>query len=175
MRLKRALLSVAVFFQLCVVLVAPNKDTYHGQYLAPVLGPYMAFFEMGSAWNFFAPDPGPPPMFLEWEAFKEDGGMIENSRFPEMRNPYFFNDRQTRRVALTRFFFFDDGRFMGIWGDYICRKNPETYGVRLWKTLYTIPKLFDVQKGKRAFGDDVGAERKSVGTHFCNEAKKVGI
>jgi len=161
-------LSIVVLFQLLVVLVGPNQNTYLGQVTAPMLVPVLNALELGSSWNFFAPDPGPPPLQLEWELLGPGNRIVGTGVFPDQIDPFVIRERQNRRIALARFLFYSDERYLKIWGDYLCRTSPpEIEGVRLWKTLYTIPNLFEVQSGKRAVGDDVGMTRTSVGTHFC--------
>lgn len=173
MALRRAFLSVVVLFQLAVVLIGPNKETYHGLLLKPVLEPVFNALEFGSNWSFFAPDPGPAPMRLEWEVLDERGGVLRTGNFPEEGYPFWINERQTRRVALARFFYFSDERHLNVWANYLCRSNPDASGIRLWKAMGTIPNLFDVRSGDKtiASGATYG-ERTSVGNVFCNDEIK---
>jgi hypothetical protein len=175
MALRRAFLSVALLFQLAIVLIGPNKETYHGFLLQPVLEPVFNIFEFGSNWSFFAPDPGPSPIRLEWEILDARGGVLRSDFFPKEGYPYWINERQTRRVSLARFFYFSDERHLSVWGDWICRSNPDAKGVRLWKAIGTLPNLFDVRTGEKtiASGADYG-ERASVGNVFCDESSRGG-
>jgi hypothetical protein len=170
---RRAFLSVVVLFQLLVVTVGPNKETYHGYLLAPVLEPVFNALEFGSNWSFFAPDPGPAPMRLEWEALDERGEVLSTGAFPESGYPFWINERQTRRVSIARFFYYSDERHLTVWGSWLCRSNPGVHGFRLWKAMGEIPNLFKVQSGEKRIED--GAEfpdRASVGNVFCDDLAK---
>lgn len=174
MNLTKGLLSVVILFQLFIVLIGPNQNTYVGQVAAPAIVPYLNALELGSSWNFFAPDPGPPPLQLEWELLGAGNEIVGTGVFPDRVDPFLIRERQNRRIALARFLFYSDERHLKIWGEYLCRMNPSAVGVRLWKTLFTIPNLFDVQSGKRRIGDDEGGTRTSIGTHFCTRPSEEG-
>lgn len=165
---KRIVLSIALLFQLLVVGLSPNLDSYFGQIIAPWIEPYASSLEMAANWNFFAPDPGPPPLFIEWEAFDTEGKVVASGAYPEKRDPFFLRERQTRRIGFARFLYFASDRLIPLWGDYACRTNPGAHGVRIWRVMQSVPNLFDVQKGARRIDDDLGIERSSAGTHFCN-------
>lgn len=174
MSVRRAILSVALLFQLAVVLIGPNKETYHGLLFAPVLEPAFNALEFGPNWSFFAPDPGPAPIRLEWEILDENDNVVRTGHFPETGYPFFVNERQTRRVALARFFFFSDERHLNVWSSWVCRSNPDANSVRLWKAEGKIPNLFKVQSGEEAIEGPVFGERKSVGNVFCHAPAKGG-
>lgn len=165
---RRALLSLVLVFQLIVVFIGPNKDTYHGYLLAPVIEPIYNVLEFGSNWSFFAPDPGPAPVRLEWEILDEKGAIVRTGFFPEEGYPYWMNERQTRRVALARFFYFSDERHLNVWSSWLCRSNTDASGIRLWKSEAKIPNLFKVQKGEESIAVTTFGERKSVGNVFCD-------
>lgn len=171
MSARRAILSVALVFQLLVVFVAPNRGTYHGSLLLPVMEWALNGLEFGSSWSFFAPDPGPAPVRLEWEILDERGAVTRIGHFPESGYPYFINERQTRRVALARFFYFSDERHLNVWSSWLCRSNPDAEGVRLWKAEGTIPNLFKVAEGVESISGLEFGERKSVGNVFCKEMR----
>lgn len=172
MAIRRAILSVALLFQLLVVTIGPNKETYPGYLLSPILEPAFNALEFGANWSFFAPDPGPVPLRLEWEIMDEKDRVIRTGYFPEGGYPYFINERQTRRVALARFFHFSDDRHLNVWSSWVCRSNPDANSVRLWKAEGKIPNLFKVQSGEESIEEPTFGERKSVGNVFCHELKK---
>jgi hypothetical protein len=171
---RRAILSVALLFQLAVVFIGPNKETYHGLLFAPVLEPAFNALEFGPNWSFFAPDPGPAPIRLEWEIVDDNDQVVRTGYFPEEGYPYFINERQTRRVALARFFYFSDERHLNVWSSWICRSNPDANSVRLWKAIGKIPNLFKVQAGEEKIETPVYDERTSVGNIFCHALTKGG-
>jgi hypothetical protein len=166
--MRRAFLSLVLVFQLAVVIIGPNKDTYHGYLLAPIFEPIYSGLELGSNWSFFAPDPGPAPVRLEWEVLGAKGEILRTGFFPDEGYPYWINERQTRRVALARFFYFADDRHLNVWSSWLCRSNRDASGVRLWKAESTIPNLFKVQKGEETITETIFGQRKSVGTVFCD-------
>ncbi|RYZ67666.1 MAG: hypothetical protein EOP09_10660 [Proteobacteria bacterium] len=168
---RRILIHGFILFQLLVVVVTPNRDSFLGQKVNPFIEPYINFFEFASSWNFFAPDPGPPPLKLEWELLDQSGRTVSDGEFPG-KESFFFHDLETRRVAITRFFVYSDERHLGVWGDYLCRQHPEANGFRLWKAVGSIANLFEVQSGNREVSDPGEFTRTAVGTHFCVRGKK---
>lgn len=167
--LSRALLSLALVFHLFAVLLAPNKETYLGFRAAKIVEPYLNFLELGSSWNFFAPEPGPPPVFVEWELVGKRGEQLGRGQFPELPDPFTLRERQNRRIAFTRFMVFDDSRTQGVMVPWLCRNHPEAASVRVWRVIHTIPSLNDVAAGRRRIGDDVGLERRSAAHGLCPE------
>lgn len=165
--LTRPLLSIFLVFHLTCVLVAPNQATYLGATIAPLIRPYAEFLEFASSWSFFAPEPGPPPVFIEWEVLDEKGMRVANGNWPSKEDPYFLRERQNRRIATTKFMMATDGRTQGIMAPYLCRKHEGAHSVELWRVLQTIPSLSDVASGKRQIGDEQGVERRWVSRTFC--------
>lgn len=163
----KAALSVFIVFQLTVVLLAPNSDHYVGTKLKPFVEPYANFFELTNKWSFFAPEPGPPPVFVEYELLDSKGESIRIARYPEEKNPYFLRDRQNRRIASVEFMMPGEDRVEKVMVPYLCGKNPQADSVKLWRIAYQIPTMEDVASGKRQIGDDVNLERRVVSHTFC--------
>lgn len=163
----RVALSLVIVFQLFVVFLMPNSETWLGQRTLPWLAPYVNSLELAATWSFFAPDPGPPPVFVEWEIEDGNGDQVSTGYFPERWEPYVLRERQNRRIAATRFIALTDERTEQVMLNYICRKNPQAYGVTLWRTVYTTPSLNDVASGERKIGDEVGMQRKWISHSFC--------
>jgi hypothetical protein len=166
-RSKRIVLSLALAFHLFAILLAPNKDTYLGYRVAAVVEPYVNFLELGSSWNFSAPDPGPPPVYVEWELIGKNEEQLARGQWPEGKDPFGLRERQNRRIAFARFMVFDDSRAQAVMVPYLCRQHPEAYAVRVWRVMYSLPSLNDVATGKRRIGDDVGLDRRSVTHSLC--------
>lgn len=160
-------LSLAVVFHLLVILLMPNAHTWLAQRALGWLEPYVHALELTPQWNFFAPDPGPPPLFVEWELEDERGERIGTGHFPERWDPFFLRERQNRRVAMTRFMVQSDARTEQIMLSYLCRRHPEASGVTLWRTVYSTPSLESVAKGERRIGDEEGVQRQWVSHSFC--------
>jgi len=163
----KAALSVFIVFQLTVVLLAPNGDHYIGTLLKPVIEPYANFFELTNKWSFFAPDPGPPPVFVEYEVLAKHEETITQARFPQEKNPYFIRDRQNRRIASVEFMMPGEDRVEKVMVPYLCGKFPEAESVKLWRVAYQVPPIEDVASGKRKIGDEVNMERRVVSHTFC--------
>jgi hypothetical protein len=164
-----AALSLLIVFHLFAVLLAPNSQNYLGSRAAPLINPYISFFEIASQWGFFAPDPGPPPIFVEYELVGAEGNATGSGTWPERKDPYFLRERQNRRIAVTRFAMAGPQRIERTLGPYFCRKHPEAKSVRLWTVVDEIPNLHDVAAGKRKIADGVGTQRKWVGQVLCEK------
>ncbi|MBC7386449.1 MAG: hypothetical protein H7301_09870 [Cryobacterium sp.] len=173
MRQKRAVLSVVLLFMLALITIGPNQNSYHGQLFSPVFSPLFAVTEFGSTWSFFAPDPSTLPVRLEWEILDERGEVVRDGYFPATGFPYFFNERQTRRIALARFFYFADDKHLNVWSNWLCRSNPDAKGIRLWKSNALTPDLYRVQRGEQSLSDIRFEERQSVGNVFCDPVMKL--
>lgn len=170
--MKKILLNLFVIYHLLVVVISPNISTYLGSRLSPFIAAYAGVLGLGSTWSFFAPDPGPPPLFLEWEILGEHNSVTSSGQIPEKDSPFWLVERQNRRFILARILYNENGRHLIIMGNYLCRLYPQSSGVRLWKSIYTIPTIEEVKSGKRRIGDDIGMLRTSVGTHFCERDSK---
>ena len=155
-----------VFHLFCIVL-APNSNSYLGQVSMPIVSPYINFFELASQWGFFAPDPGPPPLFIEYELVGQDGNGYLTSTFPEHDPKYALREPQNRRVAMARFLLRAPENLKKIMGAYFCRQNKDATAVRFWRVVESIPGLSDVAAGKRRIGDGAGTERSWVGQYVC--------
>ena len=163
----RAALSLLLVFHLFCVLLAPNAETHLGKRAAPIVEPYLDALGLSSSWSFFAPEPGPPPLYLEWEALGADGKLIEKRRWPDSPDPYFLRERQNRRIAFAGFLNSSDERARKVMGPYLCRTVPGARLVKLWRLMQPIPSLTDVASGRRRIGDEVGSERRRVREYAC--------
>jgi hypothetical protein len=163
----RVLLTLFIVFHLFAVVLAPNINTYLGTRALSIVYPYISFFEIASQWGFFAPDPGPPPVFIEWEIIGDEGESIGTGLWPEKKETFFLRERQNRRIGVTRFLIQSDERVTKTFGPYLCRKNSKARSVRLWRVWHTIANIHDIAKGKRKIGDEVDVERKFAGTAVC--------
>lgn len=164
-------LSLFLVYHLFALFIAPNSQTYLGYQVKAFVEPYLSLLEMVSGWNFFAPDPGPPPIFLEWDLLDDKGVAYERGRFPDFPSRFFWRERQNRRITLSRFMVNDDSHSERMFIPYLCEQNPKAHGVRLWKTSLTIPSLMEVADGKRKIGDEEGIERHPVTLSFCEGRK----
>lgn len=163
----RGILSLPIAFHLFCVLLAPNSGNYLGQRVAWVVEPYINFLEIATPWAFFAPEPGPPPVYVEWEVLDRAGKTFSTGRFPELKDPFFLRERQNRRIAAVRFLVADKTRVDRVMAPYLCKTIPEAFSVRLWRVAYSVPALLEVAEGKRRIGDDVAADRRDVSHTFC--------
>jgi hypothetical protein len=124
-----------------------------------------------SNWGFFAPEPGPPPVFIEWELLDQKGNTLEMDRFPSFPDPFWIRERQNRRMSLTRFMMSEDQRIEKMMFPFLCQNHQGVASIRMWKVGYSIPSPLDVVHEKRKLGDEEGKERHWVLHGFCNEAK----
>jgi len=170
--MKKILLNLFVIYHLTVVVFSPNIQTYLGQIVSPWISAYAGVLALSSTWSFFAPDPGPPPVFLEWELLGDHNAVVGQGQLPELKNPFWLVERQNRRFVVVRSLFNMPERYLGVFGPYLCRTHSEIKGVRLWKSMHTVPSMQEILEGKRQFDDGVGDQRSSVGLHFCEQESK---
>lgn len=163
----KAVLSLFLVFHLFCVVLTPNKSSYLGQVTAPWVEPYMDFLTLSVTWGFFAPEPGPPPVFVEWELVNEKGEGYAKSRWPEFPDPYFLRERQNRRMQLIRSIVSSDERIEQVMLPFLCQKYPDAHAVRLWRAVYGVPSLTEVASGARKIADESQVDRKAISHSFC--------
>lgn len=164
----RLILSIFIVFHLFAILLAPNSQTYLGIQAAFFVQPYVNFLGLASQWGFFAPDPGPPPVFIEYELFGDNGSSLGTKTWPEKKSSFWLRERQNRRIAVARFLVASNERTEKMMGPYLCSQHREARSVKLWRVVGTIPNLHEVAAKKRVIGDDVGTERKFVTQYLCS-------
>lgn len=167
----RAGLSVFLIYHLFAVIVVPNGNTYLGKVVAPYVEPYANFFELTNAWSFFAPEPGPPPVYIEYELLDRKGESFHRGRWPEYPDPFWMRDRQNRRIAAAEYMMASETRAERMMLQYLCARNPEAGSARIWRVMYSIPGFREVASGTRRIGDEVNMERRLVSHSFCEERK----
>ena len=164
---QKAFIALIVSYQLLVMVLTPNSENIFGTRLSPFVYNYASFMDFMSTWGFFAPDPGPPPTFLEWELMDKTGKMISHGNFPDFPNPFFLSDRQMRRESAVRYMLFNPNQAGRMWFSYLCKNNPEANSVRLSLGLYPVPTMEDVITGKKHIGDRTDVSRTNIGLDFC--------
>jgi hypothetical protein len=162
-------LSVFVLFHLTAVVISPGGPTFLGKTIEPWIKPYVNTFELASSWSFFAPEPGPPPIHVVYEVESEKRELVKAGTFPETGDPFFFRDRQNRRIAAARFMLSGQDRLEKVMVPYLCRTVPGAYSVRVGQQVHMLPSLQDVADGKRHIGDGKQIETKWVSTTFCKQ------
>ncbi len=163
----RLIISLWIVFHLFALVLGPNPQNYWGKTSGAVLEPYANFLGLVSTWSFFAPDPGPPPHYIEYEVYGKKQKILAEGEFPERKNPYFFQDRQNRRVTSARFMINQWERAEKMLVPYLCRKSAGAVRVRLWQVLHPIPTLWDVEQGKKIPNDPKDADRREISSTFC--------
>jgi hypothetical protein len=163
----RAGLSVYILFHLFCVLLVPNSDNYTGNYFLKALQPYVYFFELTNNWNFFSPNPE-PPIYVEYELLDDQGQTARTGRWPDVKDPFFWRERQTRRITAADFMVSQELRAEKMMVGYLCHQAQHPHSVRLWRVMEPVPTPDDVVSGRRRLGDGVGAEKKFVSHTFCD-------
>lgn len=161
-------LSVFIVYHLFSVLLVPNAQSFLGREAAKWVEPYVNFLEFTNGWSFFAPEPGPPPVYIEYELINRKEGGSEFGRWPSVQSPFSLRERQNRRIAAAEFMMSSEVRAEKMMVPYLCRRNSHIDSIRLWRVMYSIPSFQDVVEGKRVIGDQVQMERKLVSHSFCN-------
>lgn len=160
-------LSVFIAFHLYCITLFPVSDSPMGMRLTHWVRPYVLAFELTNNWNFFSPNPS-PPIYIDYEFLGEQGEAIRSGRWPEPQDPYFWRDRQTRRITATDFMLASEIRVEKMMVSYFCATvTPRPRSLRLWRVAEPVPTPAEVADGKRKLGDGVGAERKFVSHNFC--------
>jgi hypothetical protein len=167
-------LSLYILYHLYGVALAPNSQTYLGLRSAPFVEAYLGTFEFMSTWGFFAPEPGPPPIYVEWTLLDKNGNSLQEDRFPPSPDTFFIRERQNRRNSIVRFLSVDDTRIEKTLIPYLCRQNPGAVSVRTWRIAYSIPSPLEVTQQSRTLKDSVGQDKHWVGHSFCKEYNQQG-
>ena len=158
-RIWKGLISLWICFHLLTILVTPNRETYLGFKLSKALEPYANSLELAANWNFFAPQPG-PPMRFEYEGVGTDGKQLAHEYWPPAGAPW-------RTVALSHFAMKAETGAERVVGNYFCRGVPGARSVRIWKNLYAVPDLLEVQAGRAKIGYDQLVTRTFVADWNC--------
>lgn len=165
----KAGLSLAILFQLFCVCLAPNRNAYLRARFSSFTDPYTNVMGLASTWSFFAPEPGPPPLYINYEFFDKKGASLRTGSWPDPKEKFFFSDRAFRRGAATQFILSRPDDAVNMLIPYFCHRDSQIGSVRLWTSVYGIPSIEDVADGKRTIGDEVNLEHKSLGYDFCPE------
>ncbi|HUP56287.1 MAG TPA: hypothetical protein VM598_02465 [Bdellovibrionota bacterium] len=163
-------------FHLMIVFLAPIPESKPARAIAPIFQRYINFFEFSPNWNFFAPDPGPPPIFSEYELLDREGNSVGVGTWPEHPNPYFLTDRQSRRVAMARFVISTPENQERIMVPWLCRSKKGDHGeevssVRLWKSMIKVPTLEEFHARERKPASEERT-RLLVSRNFCDRGKR---
>ena len=163
---KRRAINLFLLFHIFGVLFTPNAMSYLSQALAPIYRPYMHGLGLGHTWGFFAPEPVAPPMYIDYIIATKDGEEIKG-RYPNEESPYFFRDRQNRRMSMSRYIVSNDDNIRNMFVRWQCLQHQTMTDIKLWKvTLINAP--FDlVQKGEKKMTDPVDQKIEVLGTYYC--------
>lgn len=176
----RAALSLWIVIHLAAVLIAPNRTSV---WTTPTVEGRVSFYEENrswvdaylaplgllSTWGYFAPEPGSPPMFLDWEGENSRGDVVAFGSYPDPKANYFWNDRMNRRVTSIYFMIAADDRAERMLVPYFCNQLKEkgVERLRLYRRLHKLPIMEDVKSGRvSAFNWD-DFERHWISTTFC--------
>lgn len=168
-RIARVLLSLLILWHVSVVLLAPNSSLERLRAPDSWVSRYINTFAFGPYWSFFAPEPGPPPIYLEWELLDAGGEVQATGSFPERESPFFFRDRQSRRIAFTSFIIGDPTRIDRVMSSYLCRQNPGVRSVRVWRSTDPVPSMEEVAAGKKIPGDPKERVRQWMAHSYCQQ------
>ena len=168
----RCLLSLVIVFHFCAIMIAPNFDSFLGSRSAFITQPYLNFFGLMASWGFFAPDPGPPPIQIEYAALDRVGHTLETGTWPPPGESLYFREQQNRRITAARVMFMSDTRTEKMMVPYICNKVAGTWSVQLWKTVRYQPSFSEITHAPKAGKQDESTparqmERQWVADTFC--------
>jgi hypothetical protein len=165
-------LTVLIVLQLGIVFIAPVPESAPARAVGNSIERYMNFFEFTTRWSFFAPDPGSPPMFAEYELLDRAGNGIGVGKWPEEQASYFFADRQFRRVVMNSYFVNLPEASERLLVPWLCRTKKGDHGetvnaVRLWKSVAKLQTREQVASGERRPAEEV---RQPLSLEFCKGA-----
>jgi len=101
-RTARITVSLLIVWHLAAVLIGPLSvpQSIHGSAAIPAFLPYHRIFNVGHAYKFFAPDPGPSHL-IEYDLVRSDGSHI-TGKLPD-RNVHWPRLLYHRHFMLTEF------------------------------------------------------------------------
>ncbi|RYZ97412.1 MAG: hypothetical protein EOP11_22065 [Proteobacteria bacterium] len=165
----RLIVSLGLIFHLGAVFTAPNPSSYLTTALGFVYRPYTNYLGLAHTWGFFAPEPMAPPMFIDYIIDRKGGGQI-SGRFPDEKDPFFFRDRQNRRLALSRYIMSTDDNIRNMFVRYQCIEQKGALdAIRLWRVTQTPPSLESVRQGDKKMTDTADYKIEVLGTYYCPE------
>jgi hypothetical protein len=167
-RTRRLVLSAFLSFHLFCILLAPNRGTYLGAAFSRWVEPYVDFLGLGWGWSFFAPEPGPPPTFIEWHAQDAKGRGLSDGSFPSREETFLLRERQNQRVSVARYAAMSEEGVRSLFGPWLCARTPGASRVELWRAVEPIPSLQEITLGKRAIFGAIERRRDSVGRFDCS-------
>jgi hypothetical protein len=157
-----------VCWQLSVVLIAPNSSVEKLRAQDSFFNRYVRLFGLGPYWSFFAPEPGPPPIHIEWEVLSASGEVVGTGSLPDSQEPLLFRDRFNRRLTLAAYLLSDRTRVDRVMSRYVCGRHPGAVSVRLWRSFDPIPSLREVAEGKKSLGDPRNRVREWTAQTYCS-------
>jgi len=163
-----AVLSLPLAFHLFCIFLAPNANNYIGMIAVPWVEPYVRALSIASTWGFFAPEPGPPPIFIEYELIGDDGESLKLGRFPDRERVSFLRERDNWELATVRYLMNDPAASEPVMVNWLCRRHPEAAQVRVWKLGFTLPGIREVSEGRASLLDESRAERRYAGSGVCD-------
>jgi hypothetical protein len=164
----RRLISTFLVFHLIGVIIGPNPASYLTQSLSFIYRPYLNFLGLAHTWGFFAPEPVSPPMYIEYAADPK-GEPPLRGRFPDEKSPFFFRDRQNRRMTMSRFILAYDDNVRNMFVRYLCLRHPTMEELKLWRVVATQPSLIMVRSGEKRITDPAEHKIEVLGTYYCPE------
>jgi len=164
----KILISLFLLFHLFGVFLTPNPRSFLANAVSPIYRPYMNFLGLQHTWGFFAPEPLSPPLYIDYVLDQKNAPAI-TGRFPSEKSPFFFRDRQNRRMSLAKFLASSEDHLRNMFMNHLCNQYPETTQARLWRVTITQASLEMVRSGKKKITDPVDSKIEILGTFYCLE------
>ncbi len=164
-------LSLLIVLHCAVLLVAPYRTAHDptARDARDWLERYTRPLSFGVQWSFFAPEPGPPPVYVEWELLDREQKSLERGTWPETWDGFAIRERQNKRTQAGRFVSQNDLQAEAVLLPFLCKTHPGAHAVKLWRVQETLPRMEEVRSGQRKIGDRVGADHHYVSHSFCPE------
>lgn len=168
-RVAKVALTGWVTLHLLSILIGPIRQSYVGERVGAWIDWYARPLGFAAGWSFYAPEPGPPPVFIEWEVLGSDNDLVSSGKWPEAPDPFWLRERQNRRIYMTAFMMASEVRAERMMLPYLCRTHPQASAVRLWRAMHSIPPIWEVASGETRPGETQVAQRKWISHSFCPE------
>ncbi len=182
----RVLASLGIVLHLCAIVLSPNRASilvtplkagqipFYRSDMAEQswVDRYLAPLGLLSTFAYFAPDPGPGPLYLDYEIQSNLGDEITRGSFPADPRPYFLADRHNRRMTIAYFMVSHEGLAEQMLVPWLCRQYPDADRVRLYRRMHKLPSAYEVSTGQKPFRAVNDFERTWISSTFCGGATK---
>jgi hypothetical protein len=145
-RVLSVFLWLLLIYHLFIIVLIPNRESFLNARIAPAILPYANFLNMNTAWQFFAPDPG-PPIYLVAKV-SQDTNVLAEEWYPPEKDEFRFRQFFNRRIATMRFLSKDPARAKQVLIPWLCTKYEKATTVIVERVSIGVPSIDSVRQGQ---------------------------